>query len=125
MIKEEKFKTIQFIRELIIYLESMLENFPKKDIEISRLIKEKSYEMLELAYLANVTTDLKERQKKLEQIIVKVKLLDFFVNMSYDKKIINQKKFLKVGQRLDDIIKYCTGWLNATLAIAKENINRA
>ena len=123
--KEEKFKTIQFIRELIIYLDNMLENFPKKDIEISRLIKEKSYEMLELAYLANTTMDLKERQKDLEKIIVKVKLLDFFVNMSYDKKIINQKKFLKVGQRLDDIIKCNTGWLNATLAILKENNDRA
>ncbi len=120
MIKEEKFKTIQFIREIIIYLDNMLENFPKKDIEISREIKEESYEMLKLAYLANITTDLKERQKNLEQIIVRIKLLDFFINISYDKKIINQKKYLKVGQKLDDIVKYSTGWLNATLSIIND-----
>ena len=124
MIKEEKFKSIQFIRELIIYLENMLENFPKKDMEISRSIKLESYEMLKLAYSANITSDLERRKRDLEQIIVRVKLLDFFVNLSYDKKIINQKKYLKVGTRLDDIIKYVTGWLNATIS-AEKNENRA
>ena len=44
----------------------MLENFPKKDLEISRLIKEESYEMLKLAYIANVTTDLIVRQRNLD-----------------------------------------------------------
>ena len=119
--KEEKFKSIQYIRELIVYLDNMLENFPKKDLEISRLIKEESYGMLKQAYSANVTSDFNFRKKELEQIVVSVKLLDFFVNMSYDKKIINQKKYLKVGQRLDDIIKYVTGWLKATI----NEINRA
>lgn len=122
--KEEKFKTIQFIREIIIYLDNMLENFPKKDMEISRAIKEESYEMLKLAYSANVATELEERKKNLEQIIVRVKLLDFFMNMAYDKKIINQKKYLKIGQKLDDIIKYTTGWLNATLSILKNRESR-
>lgn len=121
MIKEEKFKAIQFVRELILYLDNMLENFPKKDLEISRLIKEESYQMLKFAYLANTTTDLKYRQRNLEEIIARVKLLDFFVNISFDKQIINQKKYLKVGQRLDDIIRYVTGWLNATIESANKN----
>ena len=121
MIKEEKFKAIQFVRELILYLDNMLENFPKKDLEISRLIKEESYQMVKFAYLANTTTDLKYRQRNLEEIIARVKLLDFFVNISFDKQIINQKKYLKVVQRLDDIIRYVTGWLNATIESANKN----
>ena len=121
MIKEEKFKSIEFIRELILYLENMLENFPKKDMEISKLIKEESYAMLKLAYIANVTADLNYRRRNLEEIIARVKLLDFFVNLSYDKKIINQKKYLKVGQRLDDIIKYVTGWLKNTIETIEKN----
>lgn len=124
MIKEEKFKAIQFIRELIIYLDNMLEGFPKKDLEISKSIKEESYEMLKLAYMANVTSDLTYRQRCLEQIIARVKLLDFFVNISYDKKIITQKKYLKVGQRLDDVIKYVTGWLNATNESIKKDTSK-
>ena len=122
MVKEEKFKAIQFIRELIIYIDKMLENFPKKDLEISKLIKEESYQMLKYAYLANTTSDLKYRQRNLEEIIARVKLLDFFVNISFDKKVINQKKYLKVGQRLDDIIRYVTGWLNATIESEKKSV---
>ena len=124
MIKEEKFKAIQFVRELIIYLDNMLEGFPKKDLEISRLIKEESYEMLKMAYLANVTSDLIYRQRCLEQIIARVKLLDFFVNISYDKKIINQKKYLKVGERLDDVVRYTTGWLNSTIQTHKKDTSK-
>lgn len=37
--KEEKFKAIQFIRELIIYLDNMLEGFSKNDLEIKRIIE--------------------------------------------------------------------------------------
>ena len=33
--KEEKFKLIQFIREFLYKIESELDNFPKKDIEIN------------------------------------------------------------------------------------------
>ena len=83
--------------------------------EIKRKIKEESYEMLENVYLANITTDLKNRQENLEKVIAKVKVIDFLVNLSYDKKIINQKRFLKVGQRLDDISKYVTGWIKVTV----------
>lgn len=119
--REEKFRAIQFIRELILYLDNLLDNFPKKDIEIKRAIKEESYEMLKMAYSANITSDLKLRQQNLEQIIVRVKLLDFFVNLSYDKKIINQKKYIKVGQKIDDIIKYVTGWIKATMSEINKN----
>lgn len=112
--KEEKFKSIQFIRELVLYLDDMLEGFPKKDLEIKRKMKEESYNMLEYAYIANVTTDLNLRKKNLEFVVAKIKLIDFLVNLSYDKKIINQKKYLKVGQRLDDISKYVIGWIKST-----------
>lgn len=121
--KEEKFKSIQFIRELIVYLDNLLEGFPKKDIEISRTIKEESYEMLKSAYLANITSNLMIRRENLEQIIMRVKLLDFLVNLAYDKKIINSKKYLKVGERLNNIAKYTTGWLKST--IMELNKNRA
>lgn len=65
--------------------------FPKKDLEIKRKIKEASYQMLEDIYLANITTNLVIRKEKLEQVIAKVKIIDFLANLSYDKKIINQK----------------------------------
>ena len=37
--KEEKFRIIQFIRELIINIDKNLDNFPKKDIELKNRIE--------------------------------------------------------------------------------------
>ena len=37
--REEKFKIINFIRELIINIDKNLDNFPKKDIELKNRLR--------------------------------------------------------------------------------------
>lgn len=110
-IKEEKFKVIQFIRELIIYIDKSLENFPKKDIELKNRLRNNSYDLLELAYLANTTKNIDKKIGKLEEIISKIKVIDFLINLCYEKEIINGKRYLKFGSKMDDILKYTLGWL--------------
>ena len=56
--KVEKFRIIQFIRELIIMIDKYMDNFPKKDIELKNRIRMNSYDILELSYEANVATDI-------------------------------------------------------------------
>ena len=107
--KEEKFKVINFIRELIINIDKHLENFPKKDIEIKNRIKNISYDILELAYRVN-TSDNADRIELINIMIAKIKVVDFLINMCYDKKIINSKRYVKFGESLDNIIKYLVGW---------------
>ena len=91
--KGEKFKVINFIRELIVYIDKYLENFPKKDIEIKNRIRNISYDLLEESYLANITQD--DKNKYIEEMIAKVKLLDFLLNLCYEKQIINNKRISK------------------------------
>lgn len=110
--KEEKFKVINFIRELVVYLDKYLDNFPRKDIEIKNRIRNLSYDILEEAYKTNVST-LNERTKNLENIIAKIKVMDFLLNLCYDKQIINLKRYMKFGTKLDDILKYTIGWKKA------------
>ncbi len=111
--KQEKFKIINFIRELIIHIDNNLDNFPKKDIELKNRIRNSSYDLLELAYRANVTTDIVEKRKLLEEVIAKVKIIDFLLNICYEKQIINSKKYVKFGEKIDDILKYTLGWIKA------------
>ena len=110
--KTEKFKVLQFIREFILTIDKDMDNFPKKDIEIKNKIRMNSYDLLEIAYEANSTQDVEYKKKLLNRMIAKIKVLDFLVNMTYDKKIITEKKYYKFGNKLDDIIKYVTGWVN-------------
>ena len=63
-----------------------------------------------MSYEANTTSNEKNKEALLEKIIAKIKVLDFLLNLCYDKMIINNKKYIKLGDRIDDIIKYTTGW---------------
>ncbi len=109
--KQEKFKIIQFIREFIIYIDNNLDNFPKKDIELKNRIRNTSYDLLELVYKANVTSDNQYKKNLLEEIIAKIKMIDFLLNLCYDKQIINSKRYVKFGEKMDDILKYTLGWI--------------
>lgn len=111
--KEEKFKVINLIRELIKYLDDFLDNFPKKDLELKNRIRKNSYDMLELAYEANITRDNEDKQKLIYKTAAKVKIVDFLINLCYDKQIINSKKYIKFGNGIEDINKYLIGWLKS------------
>ena len=112
--REEKFKVINFIRELIIYLDDFLDNFPKKDIELKNRLRNNSYDLLEIVYEANLTTEIEKRKHLLEKALAKTKVLDFLVNICYDKQIINSKKYIKFGNKIDDVTKYLVGWIKKT-----------
>ena len=109
--KEEKFKVINFIRQLILVIDKELENFPKKDIEIKNRLRTATYDLLEIAYEANSSKVLEYKERLLNKIMAKVKIIDFLINLSYDKKLITNKKYLKIAARLDDIAKYTSGWI--------------
>ena len=109
--KEEKFKIIQFIRELIINIDNNLDNFPKKDIELKNRIRNISYDLLEIAYEANTIKDREEKINLLYKLVAKLKVIDFLLNICYDKEIINQKRYFKFGEKIDDIAKFTVGWL--------------
>lgn len=108
--KKEQFKVIDFIRKLILNIDKNLDNFPKKDIEIKNRIRNASYDLLELSYEANAINNTSLKQELLNKCIAKVKIIDFLINLSYDKEILNSKRYLKFGESMDEIIKYIVGW---------------
>ena len=76
--KTEKFKIIQFIRELILMIDKDMVNFPKKDIELKNRIRMNSYDILEMAYEANGVQDVQYKKMVLQRVIAKIKIVDFF-----------------------------------------------
>ena len=111
--KEENFKVINFVRKLIIAIDAEFTNFPKKDIELKNRIRSNSYDILELCYEANTIENIEYKKRLLNKVIAKIKIIDFLLNLSYDKMIINNKKYTKLGSQIDDIIKYTTGWIKS------------
>lgn len=112
--KQEKFKVLNLIKDLIVYIDQSVLNFPKKEMELKHKIKETAYNLLLISYEANNTSDTIKRLELQEKSIAYIKYLDFLFNLCYDKQIINGKKYLKFGDRLDMIIRYIGGWVNVT-----------
>ena len=110
--RTEKFKVIEFIRQLIIAVDKELINFPKKENELKIRLRSNSYDILELIYEANSTENIDKKVDLLQKILAKVKVIDFLLNLSFDREIITSKKYLKLANRIDDITKFTTGWLN-------------
>ena len=70
-----------------------------------------TYDILEIAYEANILENIELKKQLICKMIAKIKIVDFLLSVSYDKKLITQKKYVKLGQRLDDIAKYANGWM--------------
>lgn len=91
----EKFKVIQYIRGLLIIIDKNMDNFPKKDIKLKNRIRSNSYDLLEIAYEANTTQNIEYKKELLNRVVAKVKVIDFLLNLSFDKKIITEKRYYK------------------------------
>lgn len=112
--KEEKFRIVNQVKTLIINVDENLTSFPKKEIELKHKIKQTAYDILPIVYEGNITTDILKRRDLQEKAIAKLKYLDFLINLCYDKKIINGKKYLRFGENIDNIIRYIVAWRNTT-----------
>lgn len=119
--KIEKFKVINFIRELLIMIDKEMDNFPKKDIELKNRIRNNSFDILEIVYKANSVQDIEKKKELLLIIFAKIKVIDFLLNLSSDKKLITIKKYYKFANKVDDILKYLTGWMNSIIEKQKSN----
>jgi len=112
--KYEKFKIANMVKDLIVNLDTNLTNFPKKEVELKKSIMQTAYNLLLTVYEGNTAEDIQRRNIIQEKAIASIKYLDFLINLCYDKQIINGKKYIKFGEKLDQIIRYIVAWKNAS-----------
>ena len=111
---KDKFYIINLIKKLISDFDKNLVCFPNKDIELKREIFNTLYDMLKITY------DINKRIDIIDKIISYIKYLDYLVNICYDKKIINSKKYLRFGNDLDYLLKYVLSWQKVSINIKSE-----
>jgi hypothetical protein len=101
------------IKKTYVYFDKLLINFPIKELEIKQKIKELIYELLELSYKANNEGRNDRRLSFQNEMITKIKLLDFMINVSYDKKAITKKQMLSIGKHLTNINILIRAWMKS------------
>lgn len=95
------------IKKTIIYIEKMLENYPHTENILKNRIIDKSYELLELTYKANIYKE----SCYMKNIIVDIRMLEFYIKKSLDKKIINYRKYEVLGNHFLEINKMVNSWI--------------
>ena len=66
--------------------------------------------LLESIYMANYLAK-DERINKLYLCLTKIKMLDFYINISFNKKVISYKKFIKICEFLNNIVRLIYGFI--------------
>ena len=95
------------VKKTIEYIEKVTKKYPKIEYVLKNKILDACYELLELTYKANIYHD----KKYMKEILVKIRIIEYFVKKSIDKKLINFKKYENIGNHLLEINKMVNSWI--------------
>lgn len=99
---------IDKLEQLDNYLNNIYSNFPKKDIilkeELDIIIKEIYFNIYLIVYNYKIDISIK--------VISLIKYLNYLIDNIYQKKIINNNRYLYIGSLVIDITKLLRGYIN-------------
>ncbi len=105
-----KFLLPKYIKDFIMTLDDYLINYPRKYYELRNRLVNDSYNLLELVYTANYM-DIKERKPIQIEAMMRVNLIDFYLEHSFKYKIISEKQSARLSKKLLDINKMLYKWI--------------
>lgn len=95
MENNENFKLLSNLEKTINYINKELLNYPKYDVVLRNQIE--------------ITTNNRTKEKNLNDFIIKLSMLDYYIRVSFEKKIINSHKLLVITNFLIEIRKLAYG----------------
>lgn len=104
---QDRFLIASKFKKTIEYLEKMVSNYPHNEYILQNKIIDTSYTILELIYKANTYKDT----LYMKELLVKIRMLEYFIKKSLDKKIINFKKYEIIGNHLLELNKMINTWI--------------
>lgn len=104
---QDKLLIITKVKKTIEYIEKVVFNYPHTETILKNEIIKKLYELLELTYEANIFKE----EKYMKEIIVKIRMLEFYIKKSLDKKLISFKKYEQIGNYFLEIVKMVNSWI--------------
>lgn len=96
------YKTINYVNKLLI-------NFPNKEVVLKHNIEKNNYDIIELIFAYNINDSNRIKDKYLKDLLVKLSMMDFYLRISYDKKLISKHQYEVVVRFLMEIKKMVYG----------------
>ena len=93
-------------KKTLEYIFNITDNYPHKYIDLKSRIINTSFDILENIYIIN------NNGNNINDLIPKIKMLDYYMYLSYKYKIITKKKYESISNYLLELIKMITVWIN-------------
>ena len=103
------FKILNNIYKTVNYFNKLLINYPKREMILSNNIEQACYQLVDLVFAYSINDTDRIREKNLKDMLIKTSMLDFYVRVSYDKKIISKHQFEVLGRFFTEIRKMIYG----------------
>lgn len=107
-ISEEKLIIAKVARKTLRYIEKNTENFPTKYVVLRNRIINTCYDILEFIYRANVFQELTDKK----EVIVKIQMLNFYLEEAYNKELLTHKKLINYGNYLLELDRMVRAWFS-------------
>lgn len=106
-------KTINYYNKILI-------NYPKIELILKQNIEKTMYDLIECLYAFNINDVDRIKQKYLKDFLVKLSMLDFYTNVSYNKKILGKHQFEVLGRFIIEIRKIAYGVIRSEKKVTSQ-----
>ncbi len=103
------FKVLNNSYKTTNYINKILPNFPKKEVVLKQNIEKTCYEVIKNIFAYNINESTRIKDKNIKDLLINLSMLDFYVRVSYDKKIISKHQFEVVSRFITEIKKMVYG----------------
>lgn len=107
----DKLNIIIDIKKTIMYLDNIIVNYPKVEFTLKNNIDINMYKLLKNIYRANIMKD--NRVVYQRELLINIKMIDYYLYVSFKKKIISKKNYESSIKYLDKIVRNIYGWINS------------
>lgn len=95
------------IKKTIDYVTKAINNYPHSYVTLKNNISNCLFNLLELSYRSSLFKDI----NYMKEILIKIKMIEYYIKISYDYKLISLKKFENIGLHLLEINKMVNSWI--------------
>lgn len=100
-------------KKTINYIQKQLINYPKSERVLKDNIEKNMYELMELIFFYRLNDVSRIRMKYLKDIVVKLSMLDYYIMVSFEKRIISKKKMESTSMFIIEIRKIVYGLMKS------------
>lgn len=105
----DNFKLLSNTEKTIDFINKQLVNFPKTEYLLKENIEKSMYGLIKAIFSYRIEDISRIKLKYLKDLLIDLSMLDYYVRLSYKKKIISQKKLLQISNFLLEIKKISYG----------------